>query len=109
VSLDEALESDVIELLAELEHDRWMMSKLETGWRWGDGRTPRSRENVALLPWAPMTRDELTARYGEEFVDRIGDGVLPEREKEKDRALARGIPVILRDAGYSIVKIAEPS
>ena len=30
---------------------------------------------------------------------------LPEDEKEKDRDLVRGIPVILARAGYAIVKV----
>lgn len=105
--LDTDLEAVVIELLAELEHDRWMMSRLETGWRWAEKRTPERYENDAIVPWVKMTHEEIVARYGAEFADRIGDGVLPEHEIEKDRALARGIPRILSEAGYTIVKIAD--
>lgn len=32
-------------------------------------------------------------------------GKLPEEEKEKDRALVHGIPVILARAGYAIEKV----
>jgi hypothetical protein len=80
-----------LELLAEMEHERWMKQKLREGWEYAQ-ETDKSRKlSPALLPW-----------------DR-----LPEREKEKDRDLVRGIPKILAKAGYAIVKsrvaVAEKS
>jgi len=32
---------------------------------------------------------------------------LPEAEKEKDRVLVRGIPKILANAGYTVVKVSN--
>jgi hypothetical protein len=80
-----------LELLAEMEHERWMKQKLREGWEYAQ-ETDKSRKlSPALLPW-----------------DR-----LPEREKEKDRDLVRVIPKILAKAGYAIVKsrvaVAEKS
>jgi hypothetical protein len=71
-----------LEQLAEAEHKRWMQSKLDEGWKVGP-RTDRARKiHNCLVPWKK----------------------LPELEKEKDRDLVRGIPVILARAGYAIVK-----
>jgi hypothetical protein len=71
-----------LEQLAEAEHKRWMKSKFEDGWKFAS-RTVSSRKlHRYLVPWKD----------------------LPEREKEKDRDLVRGIPVILARAGYAIVK-----
>jgi hypothetical protein len=38
----------------------------------------------------------------------MGTEELPKKEKEKDRALVRGIPKILARAGYTVVKLREP-
>jgi hypothetical protein len=73
---------DDLEKLAAMEHDRWMKTKLEAGWRYGPKTDKDKKLNEALLPW-----DQL-----------------PENQKEKDRELVRGIPKILARAGYAIVK-----
>jgi len=74
--------SNDLEMLAEMEHARWMAQKLQDGWQYAP-RTDRSKKlSDALLPW-----------------DK-----LPPEQKEKDRDLVRGIPRILARAGYAIVK-----
>ncbi|MFO7742597.1 MAG: RyR domain-containing protein [Anaerolineae bacterium] len=71
-----------LERLAELEHRRWMHSKLEAGWRCARATDKEQKLHEALLNW-----DEL-----------------PDDQKEKDRALVRAIPRILAQAGYTVVK-----
>ena len=71
-----------LEVLAAAEHERWMQSKLADGWGYG-ARTNRVKKlHQCLVPWEK----------------------LPEDEKEKDRVMVRGIPVVLARAGYAIVK-----
>ena len=73
---------DDLESLAEAEHSRWMQSKLDDGWVYGPEIDRAKKLNKCLVPWKD----------------------LPEEEKDKDRDLVRGIPVILARAGYAIVK-----
>jgi hypothetical protein len=50
--------------------------------------------------------DEVKAeRYTPAELAAIGKRTLPDKEKEKDRVLIRGIPKILANAGYTIVKV----
>jgi RyR domain len=71
-----------LELLAEAEHERWMQSKLDDGWKYAAVTNKAKKLHNCLVPWKK----------------------LPENEKEKDRDLVRGIPAILARAGYAIVK-----
>jgi len=76
---------DDLELLAQLEHDRFVQSRLEADWRYAP-KTDRSRkEDETLLPW-----DQLS-----------------ELQKQKDRDMVRGVPKILARAGYAIIKTHE--
>jgi hypothetical protein len=71
-----------LEILAEAEHERWMQSKFDDGWKYATVTNKAKRLHNCLVPWKD----------------------LPEDEKDKDRDLVRGIPVILARAGYAIVK-----
>jgi hypothetical protein len=71
-----------LEILAETEHERWMQSKLVEGWKYASKTDKAKKMHNCLVPW-----------------DK-----LPNREKDKDRDLVRGIPMILARAGYAIVK-----
>lgn len=73
---------DPLEMLAEAEHERWMQAKLADGWTFSPKTNREQKLNSGLVPW----------------------NQLPEGEKEKDRDMVRGIPVILARAGYAIVK-----
>jgi hypothetical protein len=73
---------DDLEFLAELEHQRWMTEKINTGWKHSQKTEKEQKLHSALVEW-----DEL-----------------PEEEKEKDRVLIQQIPKILTKAGYAIVK-----
>lgn len=105
-----------LEVLAQLEHERWMRAKLANGWKFGEARTEeerqepeqegeeaRPRTNPALVPWERLNVEEVGRRYPG-YADRIGPGPLPDEEKEKDYALVRNIPKILAAGGYTIVK-----
>lgn len=74
-----------LERLAELEHERWLQVKQESGWSYGEKTDKANKEHEAMLPWKK----------------------LPEIQKNKDRALVRAIPKILAGAGYTVVKLRE--
>jgi len=95
-----------LEQLAELEHDRWMRLKLESGWRYAPTTNKRAKLHKALLPWRKLSAVERTHLYTP-FDGAVGSGILPEAEKEKDRILVRGIPQILARAGYTAVRVAS--
>ena len=95
-----------LEQLAELEHDRWMRLKLESGWRYASAMDKAAKLHNALLPWGKLSAVERTRMYAP-YDSAVGDGVLPDAEKEKDRTLVRGIPRILSRAGYTVLKVAQ--
>jgi hypothetical protein len=76
---------DDLEMLAEAEHVRWMESLLKDDWTLAPKTDEANKKHECLVPW----------------------NELPEGEKEKDRDLVRGIPVILARAGYAIVKASN--
>ena len=73
---------DALERLAEVEHERWLEAKLANGWRYAPETDKDKKLSQAFLPWTE----------------------LPEAEKEKDRKLVQGIPEMLAQAGYAVVK-----
>jgi hypothetical protein len=74
-----------LEILAEAEHERWMQSKRDDGWAYAPQTDKVKRLHNCLVPWKE----------------------LPENEKEKDRDLVRGIPMVLARAGYAIVNVND--
>jgi len=93
-----------LELLAALEHERWMKSKIEAGWRWAPETDKPNQLHKDLLGWTELTDDE-RAKLSPAEGAAIGRGELPDHEKEKDRVLIRGIPKILARAGYTVIKV----
>ena len=75
--------NDEIEILAKKEHERWMQEKLSTGWQYAKKTNRTKKLHKSLIPWEKLSEDE----------------------KEKDRALVKGIPKILVKAGYTIIKL----
>jgi hypothetical protein len=73
---------DDLERLAKDEHERWTQSKLDDGWVHAPEADRARKLHNCLVPWEELS----------------------EGDKEKDRDLVRGIPVILAQAGYAIVK-----
>jgi hypothetical protein len=91
--------ADLLEVLASMEHTRWMREKLKDGWRYSPETDKPRRLHNCLLPWQsgdPAPIPELT--------DRVGPESLPEIEKEKDRTAVRKITTILAHAGYTVVE-----
>jgi hypothetical protein len=71
-----------LDLLAELEHERWMNDKFAAGWQYAPQTNKEEKLHQALIPWDQLPRDE----------------------KDKDREMVRGIPTILARAGFAIEK-----
>lgn len=95
-----------LDLLAEMEHERWMKAKIDGGWRWAPRTDKSSQLHQDLLPWRTLS-DEARSQLSPGEALAIGPGELPEREKEKDRVLVRAIPTILQNGGFTVVKVQE--
>ncbi len=78
-----AFTTDEVELLAEMEHERWNVDQRRHGWKLGPRDDERKRSPY-LVPWSD----------------------LPDDVKEYDREFVRGLPTILAKLGYRIVRIA---
>ena len=72
-----------IEELARMEHVRFVSQKQAQGWTHAAQRDDAKKTSPAIIDWKNLT----------------------EVEKEKDRAMVRGIPAILARAGYAIEKV----
>ncbi len=78
---------DKIQLLAKLEHDRWVAEKRSKGWIAGETQDPSSRNDKLLIhncifPW----------------------DVLVDYQKKKDVETVKKIPEYLEAAGYEIIE-----
>ena len=98
----------LMDRLAEMEHDRWMKAKLDSGWHWAEDTDKEKHAHKDLLPWRELSEAEKKERYSSAELAAIGPGELPEAEKDKDRDLVRGIPAILAKAGYALAKVKDP-
>ncbi len=70
-----------IEIMASMEHDRWMEEKKDDGWTHGE-RNDEKKTHPCLLTWEE----------------------LPENEKDKDRNAVRNIPNLLASINFEIIK-----
>lgn len=91
-----------LEYLADMEHERWLRLKLDQGWRWGRERDDSAKANPYMVPWEELSEQQMRGRYGAD-AERVGPGPLPEDVREWDRKMVRGIPDVLRRAGYTLV------
>jgi len=76
---------DEIEMMAEMEHERWCDQKKAQGWVYGETRDERLKLHPSLVPY-----DDLR---------------LSESEKDKDRNTVKEIPHFLALAGYQIYRV----
>ena len=77
-----SIPADVLEALAREEHERWMSSLVEHGWRPTTGaKDPVERVHPLLVPW----------------------GVLSEADRQKDRDAFLALPRMLAMIGYRLV------
>jgi hypothetical protein len=95
-----------LEMLAAMEHERWVKAKIEAGWRWAAETDKPNQLHKDILPWRKLT-DEQRATLSRAEAEAIGTDELPESAKEKDRVMVRGIPRILAEAGYTIIKVRK--
>jgi CRP-like cAMP-binding protein len=102
------LSEDEIELLAEREHDRWVRLKLAQGWSFAASRDDDARRHPGIVPWGELPTEERQRRYGMDWASRVGPGVLPDEDKERDRALIRTISSILASIDYRAAKVPRP-
>ena len=73
-----------LELLARMEHKRWMNDKLAAGWEYAPETDKAAKKHKALLPW---------------------DDERFESEKIKDIELVQAIPQLLTHIGYTVVDL----
>lgn len=66
--------ADEVEMLAQVEHTRWMAQRYLAGWRYGAQRDDQRRLHPSLVEWA----------------------MLPEAEKQKDRDVVLRIPFLVQ-------------
>jgi voltage-gated potassium channel Kch len=77
---------DELEVLAQMEHKRWVEERRAAGWRWAPGPRDTPRKTTPyLVPWDELAEDV----------------------KEKDRNAVRGLPVFLARAGLKICRRNE--
>ena len=72
--------TDELELLAEMEHERWSEWREATGWRHGQVRDPEKKEHPDMVPY---------------------DALLPESRKRDQRQVER-IPHFLADLDFKV-------
>jgi len=71
-----------VERMAELEHGRWIVERLKSGWTYGPKRDSGERTSPYLVPWMD----------------------LPDDIKDFDRIAVREIPECLKEAGLDVYK-----
>jgi hypothetical protein len=72
-----------VELLAQMEHDRWVDERRGAGWRSGEARDPVAMTTPYLVPW-----DELT-----------------EEIRDRDRETVHRIPGLVAQAGFRVQRL----
>ncbi len=79
------LNHDEIDLMAEMEHNRWLVIQRINGWKYGRERDPEKKVNPYLVPWNTLNEDT----------------------KDWSRAVVSQIPSLLKELGYEILKISS--
>ena len=77
-----------VEILAILEHDRFVEERLAAGWQPGR-RDPEAKTSPYLVPWEEL------------------DGEDGERVRDLDRSAVGNIPGLLARAGYRLVRLGD--
>jgi len=72
-----------VEILAEMEHERWVSERLLDGWIYGEKRDVENKVSPYLVPWNDLTDDV----------------------KEWDRQAMRGLPEFLAKAKFEIYRL----
>lgn len=77
------LTAEEIERLAEMEHGRWVVERLQQGWRYNESRVVEQKLHPDILPWKELA----------------------EAVKERDRNAARHWPKMLAQAGFAVRRV----
>lgn len=80
---DFGFHSGEVELLAELEHVRWVAERRRSGWAHGDTRDETARKHPDLVPWSELSNGS----------------------RDKDRQAVEAIPGLLADVGLGIIRL----
>jgi hypothetical protein len=72
-----------VELLAEMEHGRWIEERLSKGWKYNPTRDDKAKTHPYLVPW----------------------NELPDNEKDKDRELVRHLPTFLVKVRFQVYRM----
>lgn len=84
---DFSFTSQEIELLAQMEHERWSRERISQGWKYGETLDREHKIHPDLRDWSYLT----------------------DNSKEKDRAAVRELPATLHDAGFQIRRLPRDS
>lgn len=74
------LSKEQVELLAEMEHERFVSERLEKGWRFGGERDSEKKISPYLVPWSELDKDI----------------------QDIDRETVQQIPELLEKAGFEV-------
>ncbi|QDU95838.1 potassium transporter peripheral membrane component [Lignipirellula cremea] len=85
-------ESDMIEMIAETEHNRWMAERLLDGWRFNPDDQGKKKHRQTLVPWNHL--DELD----------LPDETSREKTKDRDQTLLSLRETALDVSGQSSVR-----
>ncbi|MEO5877100.1 MAG: RyR domain-containing protein, partial [Streptosporangiaceae bacterium] len=77
-----AFAENEVELLAELEHQRWLDERASDGWRYGLVRSQADQSSPSMVPWSQLS----------------------EADRMKDREFVLALPGLLADVGLRIVR-----
>ncbi len=75
----------VQEILAKMEHERWVQHMRQAGWAWGSNTDPGRKVHASMAEWSEFSAFE----------------------RDKDRLMIGAIPRIVELAGYHIVRTVK--
>jgi hypothetical protein len=78
--------ADEVEIMAEMEHERWMVERRIAGWVYGPERDVERKITPYLVPWAELPRKPLDVQ-------------------EWDREPVRAIPEVLAQAKFEVYRL----
>jgi hypothetical protein len=78
--------SEEVELMARLEHNRWMEERINLGWRYGPGqKNPKDKTNPSLVEWES----------------------LPSSVKGENLRRINKLPAVLAEGGFQVYRISS--
>jgi len=92
------------EQLGRLEHDRWIVAAIDSGYVYGVPRDDQGfpKKHPDLVPWDEIDENTLSVRYPEPIASRLGPGPL---KNPVDMEMAREIPELMQRAGFRVTRL----